>query len=193
MWRWKCYHDKLPSCCSAAWITFSPRAPEQWREEGVARRIRQPDRYRRRILTIEAGVEVVEVVRCCWVKARGGRLLLVASNTLETLPNSAGIVWQELAFKLAPVVSFRCPYRSFDIVLDFLCGLCTVAALQRVLLLFQFYYKVSEEQWLIDFEHYKCVFGNAQILAEAYVRCHIVCIFMNVSRRVFKRVPVRTC
>ena len=56
---------------------------------------------------------------------------------------------------------------------------------ESALLLFQFYFNVSDEQRLIVTVHYKSLLGNKQVLAEAYVRCHSVCIFINMFWRVF--------
>ena len=95
-------------------------------------------------------------------------LLLVASNALESLPDRAGIVRKELAFEFAPVVRFRFPYRLFNTVLGFFVQ-CTVATLEGFFLLFQFNVQVFREPWLIVAEHFHTLFGNTQILAEAYV------------------------
>ena len=51
-------------------VLLSSEGRREWHS-----RVGQADGYRRRILTIEAGVEVVEIIRYCGVKARGGRLV----------------------------------------------------------------------------------------------------------------------
>ena len=60
-----------------------------------------------------------------------------------TLPESAGIVRKELAIKLVSVVSCHCPYRSFDIVLDFL-----VSAFESILAFLQVCASCHESTYL---------------------------------------------
>ena len=67
----------------------------------------------------------------------------------QTAPDSADIVWKELA------------------------------AFESLLLLFQDYLQVPGEQRLIVAEYYHSLLGNTQILAEAYARCHRICTFMD--------------
>ena len=101
-------------CCLNSFLILVLLNSEGWREWHS--RVREAGRCRLQILA----VKVVKVVRCCWFKARDWMLLLVASNSLESLPDRAGILWKELAFDFAPVVGFRSPYRFFDTVLAFL-------------------------------------------------------------------------